>query len=144
MLLHSLSHLVTIAWYSILSRVYRAFIGLSDDDVGAVSRTSVEKSKAAALKRESKGMALLLQRAFLMNVTITLCFTALFVYLVVSVSTDGEVNSFDPFSILDIDPGADSKVIRKAFLKRSLEWHPDKNPNNPAAPARFMMVNKAY
>ena len=26
----------------------------------------------------------------------------------------------------------------------SLKWHPDKNPNNPAAEAKFMMVAKAY
>ena len=132
------------AWYSIISRVYRAFIGLSDDDVGAVSRTSAEKAKAESLKKESKGMALLLQRGFLINLAITLFFTALSIYLIVSVSTDGEVNTFDPFAILEIDRAADTKQIKRAYRDLSLKYHPDKNPNNPAAEARFMMVAKAY
>jgi len=124
--------------------VYRAFIGLSDDDVGAVSRTSAEKAKAAALKKESKGVSLLLQKGFLINVGITVVFTILFIYLIVSVSTDGEVNTFDPYSILEIDSGADNKSIKRAYRDLSLKYHPDKNPNNPAAEAKFMMVAKAY
>lgn len=55
-----------------------------------------------------------------------------------------EVNSFDPFTILNIDTTADSRSIKKAFREQSLRWHPDKNPNNPQAEAMFMMINKAY
>jgi translocation protein SEC63 len=124
--------------------VYRAFFGLTDDDVGAVSRTTVEKKKAAALRKETKGIALLKGRGFLINLGITLVGTALFVYLIASVSSDGEVNSFDPFSILEIDSGADMKIIKKAYRDKSLKYHPDKNPNNPAAEATFMMIAKAY
>ena len=68
----------------------------------------------------------------------------LFVWLAVSVSTDGEVNSFDPFGILEIDSGADAKTIKKAYRTLSLKYHPDKNPGNRAAEAKFMMVSKAY
>jgi translocation protein SEC63 len=124
--------------------VYRAFIGLTDDDVGAVSRTTAENKKAAALKKETKGIALLKGRGFLINLGITLVATALFLYLMASVSSDGEVNSFDPFSILEIDTGADMKTIKKAYRDKSLKFHPDKNPNNPAAEATFMMIAKAY
>eukprot|EP00544_Gedaniella_sp_CCMP2646_P006368 CAMPEP_0202483462 /NCGR_PEP_ID=MMETSP1361-20130828/2702_1 /ASSEMBLY_ACC=CAM_ASM_000849 /TAXON_ID=210615 /ORGANISM="Staurosira complex sp., Strain CCMP2646" /LENGTH=637 /DNA_ID=CAMNT_0049111739 /DNA_START=101 /DNA_END=2014 /DNA_ORIENTATION=- len=142
--LSTISFYLIPSWYSILSRVYRAFIGLSDDDVGAVSRTSAEKAKAESLKKESKGMALLLQRGFLINLGITLFFTALSIYLIVSVNTDGQVNTFDPFAILEIDRTADTKQIKRAYRDLSLKYHPDKNPNNPAAEARFMMVAKAY
>lgn len=138
------SSLTLSAWYSILSRVYRAFFGLTDDDVGAVSRTTAEKDKAAALKKESKGFALLTGKGFLINLAITLLGTALFLYLITCVSEHGEVNTFDPFAILEIDSGADIKTIKKAYKHKSLKWHPDKNPNNPQAEAKFMMIAKAY
>lgn len=135
---------LSTAWYSILSRVYSAFIGLKDSDVGAVARTEAEKSKADKLKKESKGFATLKSTEFLVNLAVTVCFSILFLVLLFNVSADGEVNSFDPFSILEIDSGADLKAIKKAYRDKSLKFHPDKNPNNPAAEATFMMVAKAY
>lgn len=57
---------------------------------------------------------------------------------------DGQVNSFDPFQILEIDHGSDIKFIKKAYRNLSLKYHPDKNPGNRAAEAKFMMVAKAY
>jgi translocation protein SEC63 len=80
----------------------------------------------------------------MINFGITVVLTILFLWLAVSVSTDGEVNSFDPFSILDIDSASDPKAIKKAFRQLSLKYHPDKNPGNRAAEAKFMMVSKAY
>lgn len=116
-----------------------------DEQIGAITRTSAEKAKAEELKREAKGLrSLTKSRGFMINLGITLVFTAIFLWLAVSVSTDGEVNSFDPFHILEIDSGADSKVIKKAFRSLSLKYHPDKNPGNRAAEAKFMMVAKAY
>jgi translocation protein SEC63 len=80
----------------------------------------------------------------MINFGITVVLTILFLWLAVSVSTDGEVNSFDPFSILDIDSASDPKAIKKAFRQLSLKYHPDKNPGNRASEAKFMMVSKAY
>lgn len=52
---------------------------------------------------------------------------------------------FDPFEILEIEPGAEPNVIKKAFRKLSLVWHPDKNRHNPLpAAARFHQITKAY
>lgn len=140
-----LSHTIIMftAWYFILSRAYTA-LASSDEKIGAVARTAAEKKKVQELKKEVGGVAALKTRGFLINVGVTVFLTLLFCYLIFSVSANGEVNSFDPFAILQIDHGADSKTIKKAFRKLSLQWHPDKNPGNRAAEAKFMMINKAY
>lgn len=143
--LSTLSFYLIPSWWNIISRVYQAFFGLKDEDIGAVSRTSAEKKKVAQIKKSSRGVNTIKNQAFLINLALTVVFTALFVYLLYNVSQgDGELNSFDPFSILEVDSGADLKAIKKAYKKMSLMYHPDKNPNNPAAEAKFMMVAKAY
>lgn len=131
------------SWYSITNKLYKAFIGTKDADIGAVARTSDEQKKAALLKKNAKGIKTL-TRGFWINFSITVFFTALFIYLSTSIQSGGEMNSFDPFAILEVAAGADNKAIKKAYKKMSLKWHPDKNPNNPAAEAKFMMVAKAY
>jgi len=132
------------SWISILSSFYSALF-VNDEAIGAVSRTSAEKKKAENLKKDKKGITTLFKsRGFVINLCITIVLSAVFMWLAVSVSQDGEVNSFDPFSILEIDSGADNKAIKKAYRNLSLKYHPDKNPNNRAAEAKFMMVAKAY
>lgn len=125
--------------------MYRAFIGLTDAKVGAVARTSAEQQKAKALKKSSMGLSTLRGTGFLVNLSITVVFTILFIYTLFQVmGSEGELNTFDPFAILEIDTGANVKEIKRAYRDKSLKYHPDKNPNNPAAEAKFMMVAKAY
>mmetsp|Transcript_16615 Transcript_16615/g.24550 ORF Transcript_16615/g.24550 Transcript_16615/m.24550 type:complete len:639 (+) Transcript_16615:146-2062(+) len=142
--LSSMSFYLVPSWYSILKRVYKAFLGLTDEDIGAVARTGAEKRKAEKLKKESKGLNSLKASGFLINLAVTVVLSIVFVILLQNVSSDGEVNSFDPFQILGIDEDAEGKAIKKAFRTKSLQYHPDKNPNNPAAEATFRMVAKAY
>ena len=131
------------AWIIIINR-FKKVIFADDAAIGAVSRTGAEKSKADAIKKESGIATLFKSSTFKYNFIITVALTILFVWLLVNVTEDGEVNSFDPFTILEIDSGADSKVIKKAYRSLSLKYHPDKNPGNRVAEAKFMMVSKAY
>lgn len=131
------------SWISIFKKVNKACFGTKDADIGAVARTSDERKKAAMLKMKSKGLKTLGQ-GFWINLLITIICTSIFIYIASSIQSGGEMNSFDPFTILDVSPSAELKIIKKAYKKMSLKWHPDKNPNNPAAEAKFMMVAKAY
>lgn len=56
------------------------------------------------------------------------------VLLVVHVknSRESETKIFDPYSILNISMGSDISVIKKAYRKLSLQYHPDKNPDPEA------------
>merc|ERR1719482_1618956 len=64
--------------------------------------------------------------------------------VVVKIGNSGEVRSFDPFAILEIGAGSTDKEIKKAYRKLSLIYHPDKNPDDPQAAARFIQITKAY
>ena len=131
------------AWYGIITKLLKAFT-VKDEAIGAVPRTSAEREKAEKLKSENKGLKLVQSRAFVVNLGITVVLTIIFLTLLWSVSTHGEVNSFDPFQILEVESGADAKAIKKAYRKMSLQYHPDKNPGDRAAEAKFMMITKAY
>ncbi|KAF8848227.1 hypothetical protein BDZ45DRAFT_550491, partial [Acephala macrosclerotiorum] len=45
---------------------------------------------------------------------------------------------------LDYHSHPTADTIRKAYLLKAIELHPDKNPNNPQATARFQDLKKAY
>jgi curved DNA-binding protein CbpA len=48
------------------------------------------------------------------------------------------------YDILDVEPEANESQIRRAFYKKSLQYHPDKNPDNPEATQKFQAVSEAY
>lgn len=49
------------------------------------------------------------------------------------------------YDILEVPVNADAAAIRKAYLKKSLKFHPDKNPNNEEeAKGKFIAIGGAY
>ncbi len=50
----------------------------------------------------------------------------------------------DYYEVLGIDKGANADEIKKAFRKQAKKYHPDLNPDNKEAEAKFKEVNEAY
>ncbi len=50
----------------------------------------------------------------------------------------------DYYKILDVDEKANEGDIKKAFRKLARKYHPDVNPNNAEAEAKFKEINEAY
>ncbi|KAK4056006.1 hypothetical protein OIO90_003001 [Microbotryomycetes sp. JL221] len=53
------------------------------------------------------------------------------------------VDDVDYYALLEVEPEASLDQIRTAYRKKSLKVHPDRNPNNPEAAAKFHELNQA-
>ena len=50
----------------------------------------------------------------------------------------------DYYKILGLSTSATLDQIKKAFRQLAIEFHPDKNPNNPTAEDKFQRISEAY
>ena len=50
----------------------------------------------------------------------------------------------DYFKVLGLERGADADAVKRAFRKLAREFHPDVNPNNKEAEAKFKEISEAY
>ena len=133
-------YLVPGTWFA-LSEIYLAFIS---GDKSIESRTTAEKAKAAALKKQRTGATRLKRWPFILNICCLVVSYIIFFSLLWLIRYDGEVNRFDPYTILNVEHGASTAEVKKAYRKLSLQFHPDKNIGNKAAEEMFMKVAKAY
>lgn len=54
------------------------------------------------------------------------------------------VQSTDYYSLLGVGRGASQKDIKAAYHRLARQYHPDVNPDNPAAEEHFKQINAAY
>ncbi|MCR5219756.1 MAG: DnaJ domain-containing protein, partial [bacterium] len=50
----------------------------------------------------------------------------------------------DYYTLLGVDKNASEADIKKAYRKLALKYHPDRNPDNPAAAETFKEITEAY
>ena len=56
-----------------------------------------------------------------------------------------EIMAFiDYYKILGVDKTIPQKDVKKAYLKRAKQFHPDLHPDDPKAKAKFQALNEAY
>ncbi|OIV98285.1 hypothetical protein TanjilG_28667 [Lupinus angustifolius] len=74
-----------------------------------------------------------------------LLFWVVMVILVYYIRTmSSEIQVFDPFSILELEPGALESEIKKKYRRLSIQYHPDKNPDPEAHKYFVEYIAKAY
>lgn len=54
------------------------------------------------------------------------------------------MEEFDYYEILEIHKTCSQDEIKKAFRKKAMQYHPDRNPDNPQAEEMFKKINEAY
>lgn len=80
-------------------------------------------------------------KSLLLKLSIVLGWTLL-IFLTYKVSQfEYEVSNFDPFEILGISAGSSKSEIKKAYHKKSIVLHPDKETGDEQA---FVLLTKAY
>src|SRR5690606_19561501 len=57
---------------------------------------------------------------------------------------DNELMKIDYYEALGVERTADEKTLKSAFRKLAMQYHPDRNPNDPEAERKFKEIGEAY
>ncbi|KAB2598692.1 translocation protein SEC63-like protein [Pyrus ussuriensis x Pyrus communis] len=78
------------------------------------------------------------------NLTLILLWVIMIVLVYYIKNMSREIQVFEPFSILGLEPGASDSEIKKAYRRLSIQYHPDKNPDPEAHNYFVEFISKAY
>ncbi|KAI6699108.1 hypothetical protein NL676_019227 [Syzygium grande] len=78
------------------------------------------------------------------NLTLVLLWVVMIFLVYYIKNMSGEIQVFEPFSILGLEPGASDSEIKKAYRRLSIQYHPDKNPDPEANKFFVEYISKAY
>ncbi|KAH7648399.1 DNAJ-like Sec63 [Cryptosporidium bovis] len=100
--------------------------------------------KTEAIRRKHRSFSNRFSFSVISQVAILGLLWSLTFYLLSKYSGNRQIAQFNPYEILEITTSANTATIKKAYRLMSLKYHPDKNPNDPTAAAKFMLIAKAY
>ena len=50
----------------------------------------------------------------------------------------------DYYELLEVQKGCDDGTLKSAYRKLAMKWHPDRNPGDASAEAKFKAISEAY
>ncbi|KAF4362254.1 dnaJ protein ERDJ2A [Cannabis sativa] len=78
------------------------------------------------------------------NLTLLLLWIVMIMLIYYIKNMSSEIQVFEPFSILGLEPGVTDSEIKKAYRRLSIQYHPDKNPDPEAHKYFVEYISKAY
>lgn len=78
------------------------------------------------------------------NLTLVLLWVVMIFLIYYIKNMSSEIQVFEPFTILGLEPGASDSEIKKAYRRLSVQYHPDKNPDPEAHDYFVGYISKAY
>ncbi|KAM7273845.1 hypothetical protein ACFE04_028509 [Oxalis oulophora] len=114
----------------------------------ATKKTKTIHCQCAECSRSGKYRKSIFQRIAKLstcgNFTLILLWVVMIVLVYYIKSMSGEIEVFEPFSILGLEPGVSDSEIKKAYRRLSIQYHPDKNPDPEAHKYFIEFISKAY